>query len=113
LLYAIFWILLWLLRRLKEVKHLRVRVIPSSPCSHSSFHFSAAENPSTLSAAFGLWSVLFFLGSIAFAALSLVGLYLAVSVPRDENPPRPSASTPSSSPSPPASSPSSSPTGTY
>jgi len=84
LLYAIFWILLWLLRRLKEVKHLRVRVIPFIAVLALIISFFCGGKSIDTLGAFGLWSVLFFLGSIAFAALSLVGLYLAVSVPRDE-----------------------------
>jgi hypothetical protein len=84
LLYAIFWILLWLLRRLKEVKHLRVRAVPffAALALIVSF-FSAAKSFDTLGA-LGLWSILYFLGTIAFAALSLIGLYLAVAVPRTE-----------------------------
>lgn len=84
LLYAIFWILLWLLRRLKDVKHLRVRVVPLfATLSLIVAFFCAGKSIETLGA-FSLWSVLFFLGTIAFAVLSLVGLYFAVSVPRDE-----------------------------
>jgi len=84
LLYAIFWILLWLLRRLKEVRHLRVRVVPFfAALALIIAFFSAGKSIETLGA-FGLWSVLFFLGTIAFAVLSLVGLYLAVTVPRAE-----------------------------
>ena len=84
LLYAIFWILLWLLRRLKEVKHLRVRVVPFfATLTLIISLFCGGKSIDTLGA-FSLWSVLFFLGTIAFAVLSLVGLYLAVSVPRDE-----------------------------
>jgi len=82
--YAIFWILLWLLRRLKEVKHLRVRAVPFfAALALILAFFSAGKSIETLGA-FGLWSVLFFLGTTAFAVLSLVGLYSAVSVPRDE-----------------------------
>jgi hypothetical protein len=84
LLYAIFWILLWLLRRLKNVNHLRVRAVPffATLTLVISF-FSAAKSFDTLGA-FGLWSVLFFLGTIAFTLLSLLGLYFAVTVPRTE-----------------------------
>jgi hypothetical protein len=45
--------------------------------------FSAIESMNTLGA-FGFWSLVLFLGTIAFALLSLTGLYLAVSVPRSE-----------------------------
>ncbi|GAC1634449.1 MAG: serine hydrolase [Candidatus Acidiferrum sp.] len=84
LLYAIVWILLWLLRQMKEVKHLRVRAIPffAALTLIISF-FCAAKSLDTLGA-FGLWSLLFFLGTIAFAALSLLGLYFSTTVPRSE-----------------------------
>lgn len=84
LLYAIFWILLWLLRRLKGVRHLNVRAVPFfASLALIISMFSAAKSFDTLGA-FGLWSVLVFLGTIGFAALSIIGLYLAVSVPREE-----------------------------
>jgi CubicO group peptidase (beta-lactamase class C family) len=84
LLYAIFWILLWLLRRLAEVKHLNVRTVPFFAALALIVSFFCAGKSIDTLGAFGLWSLLFFLGTIAFAALSLIGLYLAVSVPRDE-----------------------------
>jgi len=84
LLYAIVWVLLWLLRQLKDVKHLSVRATPffASLTLIASF-FCAAKSLDRLGE-FGIWSVLFFLGTIAFAVLSLIALYLAVSVPRAE-----------------------------
>jgi len=84
LLYAIFWILLWLTRRLKEVKHLRVRAVPFFAALTLIFSFFCGGKSIDTLGAFGLWSVLFFLGTTAFAVLSVVGLYLAVTVPRDE-----------------------------
>ncbi len=84
LLYAIFWGLLWLLRLLKDIKHLNVRAVPLfATLTLVISLFSGGKSVETLGA-FSIWSVLFFLGTIAFAALSLVGLYLAVAVPRDE-----------------------------
>jgi len=84
LLYAIVWIILWLARRLRDVKHLSVRAVPffAALALLISF-FSAAESLDRLGE-FGLWSVLFFLGTMVFAALSLISLWLAVSVPRNE-----------------------------
>jgi CubicO group peptidase (beta-lactamase class C family) len=84
LLYAIFWILLWLLHRLKEVKHLNVRAVPFFAALSLIVSFFCGGKSLDALGAFSLWSVLFFLGTVAFAALSLIGLYLAVSVPRDE-----------------------------
>ncbi|HLK04785.1 MAG TPA: serine hydrolase domain-containing protein [Candidatus Acidoferrum sp.] len=84
LLYAIAWIVLWLLRQMKDVKHLRVRAIPFfAALAFITSFFCAGKSFDTLGA-FGLWSLLFFLGTIAFALLSLLGLYFAVSVPRTE-----------------------------
>jgi len=84
LLYAIFWFALWALRRLRDVKHLNVRAVPfSASLLLPILLFSAIEAMDTLGA-FGFWSLLLFLGTIAFALLSLAGLYLAVSVPRSE-----------------------------
>jgi CubicO group peptidase (beta-lactamase class C family) len=83
-LYAIFWVLLWLLHRLTEVKHLNVRAVPFFAALLLVFSFFCGGKSIDSLGAFSLWSVLFFLGTIAFAALSLIGLYLAVGVPRDE-----------------------------
>jgi CubicO group peptidase (beta-lactamase class C family) len=84
LLYAIFWFALWALRRLKDIKHLKVRVVPFfASLLLPPLLFSATESMNTLGA-FGFWSFTLFVGTIAFAALSLAGLYLAVSVPRSE-----------------------------
>jgi len=84
LLYAIFWLLLLLLHRLTEVKHLNVRAVPFFAALTLVVSFFCGGNSIDSLGAFSLWSILFFLGTIAFAALSLIGLYLAVSVPRDE-----------------------------
>jgi CubicO group peptidase (beta-lactamase class C family) len=82
--YAIVWIILWLSRRLKDVKHLSVRAVPFfAVLSLLIAFFGAAKSIDTLGA-FGFWSTLFFLGTTAFAVLSLIGLWLAVSVPRSE-----------------------------
>jgi len=84
LLYAIFWILLWLLRRLKQVMHLRVRAVPFFAVLTLVISFFCAGKSLDTLGAFGLWSFLFFLGTIAFAVLSILGLYFAVTVPRAE-----------------------------
>jgi CubicO group peptidase (beta-lactamase class C family) len=86
--YALFWGLLLLLgrfiERFRSVKHLRVRVVPL--CATLSllvvvFAFTKATNDIGV---FNFWSFLIFLGTIAFALLSLAGLALAVSVPKGE-----------------------------
>jgi CubicO group peptidase (beta-lactamase class C family) len=84
LVYAIVWIVLWLTRRLKDVKHLSVRAIPFFAALTLLISFFSAAKSLDRLGEFGIWSVLFFLGTIAFAALSLISLWLAVSVPRNE-----------------------------
>jgi len=84
LLYAIPWILLWLLRQLKDVNHLRVRAVPLFAALSLIVAFFCANKSLDSLGALSLWSILFFLGTISFAALSLIGLYFAVSVPRAE-----------------------------
>ena len=86
--YALVWGLLLLLgrfvERFKHIKHLRVRVAPL--CAVLGllavvFAFTKAMNDPGV---FNVWSFLVFLGTIAFALLSFVGLALAVSVPKAE-----------------------------
>jgi len=86
--YALFWGALLLLARfikkLKGVKHVRVRAVPFFSVLSLLvvvFAFTKATNEI---GAFNFWSFLIFVASIAFALLSLVGLALAVSVPRAE-----------------------------
>jgi len=84
LLYAIVWIFLWLARKLRDVKHLSVRAIPFFAALTLLISFFSAAKSLDRLGEFGIWSVLFLLGTIAFAALSLISLWLAVSVPRNE-----------------------------
>ena len=84
LLYSIFWGLLWLLRQLNEVKHLNVRAVPFFASLTLVISFFCGEKSVETLASFILWPVLFFLGTITFAVLSLIGLYLAVAAPRAE-----------------------------
>src|SRR5215470_10295701 len=84
LLYSLFWILLWLLRQLKDVKHLRVRAVPLFAALSLIVSFFCAWKSLDSLGALSLWSILFFLGTISFAALSLIGLYFAATVPHAE-----------------------------
>jgi len=84
LLYAIFWVLLWAFRQLREVKHLRVRAVPLFAALTLVISFFCGGKSIDSLGAFSIWSVIFFLGTITFAALSFIGLFLAVTVPRDE-----------------------------
>jgi len=86
--YALFWGL-WLLlarsfKRIRRLKHVRVRAVPFFAVLSLLlvvFAFSKATNDI---GTFNFWSFLIFVGTIAFAVLSLAGLALAVSVPRAE-----------------------------
>lgn len=86
--YAIFWGL-WLLlakfiRRIKRMKHVRVRAVPLFAVLSVAVVGFAFPRAMSEIGVFGFWSFLVFVGSIAFMLLSLAGLALAVSVPRKE-----------------------------
>jgi CubicO group peptidase (beta-lactamase class C family) len=87
LLFAVAWGLLWLFRRLrglKGVKHLPVRAVPFfAVLSLLAVLFASGKAIENIGA-LNFWSFLIFVGTILFAGLSLVGLALAVSVPRTE-----------------------------
>jgi CubicO group peptidase (beta-lactamase class C family) len=84
LLFALVWILLLLFGKMKEVKHLRVRVVPvlAILCLLAAvFSFGkAVEDVGVLN----FWSAVVFLATLLFALLSLVGLFFAVRVPKTE-----------------------------
>jgi CubicO group peptidase (beta-lactamase class C family) len=84
LLFALVWGLRLLFGKMKEVKHLRVRVVPvlAILCLLAAM-FSigkAVEDVGVLN----FWSVVVFLATLLFVLLSLFGLFLAVSVPKTE-----------------------------
>jgi Beta-lactamase len=84
LVFPVVWLLQWALGYMKGVKHLAVRVLP------------VVAVLTLLVAAFGVtrsfknigvltvWSFLFFAATVLFAFLSLISLWLAVRVPREE-----------------------------
>ena len=86
--YALFWggwlVLAKLFKKMKRIKHARVRAVPLfAVISLLSVLFAftkAMDNIGT----FNLWSFLIWAMTIVFTVLSLVGLGLAVSVPRGE-----------------------------
>jgi CubicO group peptidase (beta-lactamase class C family) len=86
--YALFWGFLLLLRklikRLKRVKHLRIRVVPLfavlSLLGVLYTFTKVAEDIGELN----LWSLALFVGTVLFALLSLASLAVAVSVPPAE-----------------------------
>jgi CubicO group peptidase (beta-lactamase class C family) len=83
-LYAVVWMLLWPFRRLKNVKHFAVRIVPFlAVLALAASIFGALKSIDQLGE-FSFWSVLFFAGTIMFALLSLYGLWLALRVPRSE-----------------------------
>jgi hypothetical protein len=84
LLYAMVCGFLWIFGELIGVKHLRVRVVPMIAVLTLLGVAYAFKNAADDIGALNLWSFLVFVGTIAFAVLSLVSLALAVSVPRTE-----------------------------
>src|SRR6266705_4222291 len=80
-----FWLLLAkFIRKIKRMKHVRVRAVPLFAVLSllvSVFAFTKATNEIGV---FNFWSLLIFVGTIAFPLLSLAGLALAVSVPKRE-----------------------------
>jgi CubicO group peptidase (beta-lactamase class C family) len=84
LLFAVIWLIMLLIGKLKDVKHLSVRVVPflASLCIVILF-FSFGKAIGEVGNA-GLWSVTFFVVSLLFAALAIIGLLLAASVTRSE-----------------------------
>jgi hypothetical protein len=84
LLYAVVCGFLWIFGELIGVKHLRVRVAPMIAVLTLLGVAYAFKSATHDIGALNLWSFLVFLGTIAFALLSLVSLALAVSVPRTE-----------------------------
>jgi hypothetical protein len=84
LLFALVWGLLLLFGKMKEVNHLRVRVVPvlAILCLLAAvFSFGkAVEDVGVLS----FWSAVVFLATLLFALLSLIGLFFAVRVPKTE-----------------------------
>jgi CubicO group peptidase (beta-lactamase class C family) len=84
LLFALVWGLLWLFRRMKDVKHLRVRVVPLSAVLSLLAVLFAFTKATDDIGVMNLWAVVVFAGTILFAILSLASLALAVSVPKTE-----------------------------
>jgi CubicO group peptidase (beta-lactamase class C family) len=84
LLYAVACVFLWIFGELIGVKHLRVRIAPMITVLTLlgvAYAFNKSGNDI---GAFNLWSFAVFVGTIAFALLSLVSLALAVTVPRKQ-----------------------------
>jgi CubicO group peptidase (beta-lactamase class C family) len=84
LLFAVVWLVMWAIGKLKEVKHLSVRVVPFlATLVLVAVVFSMTKIFEDFGAV-NLWTVMIYAGTILFALLSLFGLWLAVRVPRDE-----------------------------
>ena len=83
-LYAVIWLLMLLFGKLREVKHLAVRVTPFLAILFFCLAFFAGvrsfSNPRTVN----IWSALVFVATVLLPLLSLIGLWLAVRVPRAE-----------------------------
>jgi CubicO group peptidase (beta-lactamase class C family) len=83
-LFALVWLILWAIGKLKDVKHLSVRAVPLvATLVLAAVMFSMTKIFEDVGQV-NLWSVTIFLGTILFAFLSLFGLWLAVRVPRNE-----------------------------
>ena len=86
--YALFWGLLLafrkLLRKPNGLPHLRVRVVPLCAVLILAAVMFAFTKLFADVGVLNVWSLLVFVGTILFAVLSLVGLALAVAVPRAE-----------------------------
>jgi CubicO group peptidase (beta-lactamase class C family) len=84
LLFALVWAVRWVLGKMKGVQHLSVRAVPLvATLLLVAVLFSMTKIFDDLGA-INLWTVTIFAGTILFALLSLVGLWLAVRVPRSE-----------------------------
>lgn len=85
LLFALVWILRKFCGRMKEVGHLSVRVVPllASLC-FAAFAFCFSRLSELQSGSLNLWTVGIFLSTLLFPILSLLGLLLARSVPKEE-----------------------------
>jgi CubicO group peptidase (beta-lactamase class C family) len=84
LLFAVVWVLRWLLGKMKDVRHLSVRAVPLlATLLLLAVCFSMTKIFQDLGA-INFWTVTIYAGTILFALLSLFGLWLAVRVPRGE-----------------------------
>jgi CubicO group peptidase (beta-lactamase class C family) len=84
LLFALVWGVRWVLGRMKDVKHLSVRGVPLlATLLLVAVLFSMTKIFDDLGA-INFWTVTIFAGTILFALLSLVGLWMAVRVPHSE-----------------------------
>jgi hypothetical protein len=86
--YALFWGSWLLLARffkgIRRLKHVRVRAVPFFAVLTLLLVVFAFSKATSDIGTFNFWSFLIFVGTIAFALLSLAGLALAVGVPRAE-----------------------------
>ena len=85
LLFAVVWVLRWLLRRMKDVPHLRVRAVPLlAILSLALIVFCAMQLDEAEIGTRNLWTMGIFLFTILFPLFSVAGLVLALRVPREE-----------------------------
>jgi CubicO group peptidase (beta-lactamase class C family) len=84
-LFAVIWSLRKLFGGMKDVRHLSVRTVPVLAILFLAvIPLCATRLTGQTIGALNLWTLGIFLGSVLFPLLSLVGLFLAVSVPRNE-----------------------------
>jgi len=84
LLFALVWSVRWVLGQMKDVQHLAVRGVPLlATLLLAAVGFSMTKILEDIGAV-NLWSVTIYAGTILFALVSLIGLWLALRVPRSE-----------------------------
>ncbi len=85
LLFAVVWVLRWLFRRMKDVRHLRVRAVPLlATLSFALIIFCAIQLDGSEIGTRNLRTMGIFLFTILFPLLSVMGLVLALRVPKKE-----------------------------
>lgn len=83
-LFALVWLLRWLFGRMKEVQHLSVRAVPLlAVLTLAAVVFGFTKAFGSIGE-FNFWAVVVFAGTVLFVLLALIGLALAVRVPKGE-----------------------------
>jgi hypothetical protein len=84
LLYALVWLVMWLFGKLRDVKHLLVRIVPFlAVLSLLAVVFAVGKATRDIGE-LNFWSLVVYVGTVLFAVLSLTGLAFSVSVPKTE-----------------------------
>ncbi len=84
LLFAAVWMVLWILGKMKNVRHLAVRGVPLLAVLSLIAAVSGFSKAVGTLGVVNLWSLLVCAGTLLFAVFSVSGLVLALRVPKDE-----------------------------